>query len=362
MAPPPPSFNRPVHSAVPLDCSFITCGTTACSPIAVTARCAPGDPSQAFVDENEGSIDATIVDLVLIVLLGVFSVAALWRFLIRSNSGQRRCLNVHTLFHFAHVVFCAVRMIMDTLLIAALILLRKEITGGTNAGAQTFNSMIVAYKAFFLLSTIAQNTMWLLLMSHWYSVSFPLKAHLTRFHRAVCAFNVLFAVALVITAILDTSLTYWLFDCVFLAQNLIMCINSVVLILFTAFVGINVSSKLKGLTTATAALQVEGMFVFSCAVQLARAVVYFVITSGAFPAICRIGGKGSFVSRFWMEILSKTLPLVPSFLFLCLMWRSAVADLRTDSEAIEDDVVQTEPEEQAAVEQAVSMQLPTLRA
>ena len=54
----------------------------------------------------------------------------------------------------------------------------------------------------------------------------------------------------------------------------------------------------------------------------------FLQTFRTFPAFCSIGG-------FWLGAMLTWIPLTTSFLFLAVMWRSGVAEMRSADPALE---------------------------
>ena len=70
------------------------------------------------------------------------------------------------------------------------------------------------------------------------------------------------------------------------------------------------------------------MFLYCCAAFAVRGAGFYFATFRPLPVFCSIGG-------FWLVAMLTWIPLTTSFLFLAVMWRSGVAELRSDDPAME---------------------------
>ena len=112
-----------------------------------------------------------------------------------------------------------------------------------------------------------------------------------------------------------------------------MFINSVVMIPFTGFVGWRVCLLLKhmkdgGQASVSSMVTIGGIFVYCCAAFAVRGAGFYVQTFKPLPAFCSMGG-------FWVAAMCTWIPLTTSFLFLAVMWRSGVAEMRSADPALE---------------------------
>ena len=113
----------------------------------------------------------------------------------------------------------------------------------------------------------------------------------------------------------------------------IMCINSGVMYLFTSFVTERVSLQLKrmeeeGQVSLLSIRTTEYIFLYCCAAFAVRGAGFYVITFRPLPAFCSMGG-------FWLTAMCTWIPLTTSFLFLAVMWKSGVSELRLADAALE---------------------------
>ena len=116
-------------------------------------------------------------------------------------------------------------------------------------------------------------------------------------------------------------------------ENFILFINSVVTILFTGFVGWRVCLRLQhmkdgGQASVSSMVLIGGIFVYCCAAFAVRGAGFYVDTFKPLPAFCSMGG-------FWLAAMCTWIPLTTSFLFLAVMWRSGVAELRSEDPTLE---------------------------
>ena len=111
-------------------------------------------------------------------------------------------------------------------------------------------------------------------------------------------------------------------------MGFILILHSVVMTLFTGFVGWRVSLRLKhmrdnGEASGLSTRAIEVMFAYCCAAFAVRAAGYYIFTFRPVPAFCSTSG-------FWIVAMQFWIPLTTSFLFLAVMWRSGVAELRSE--------------------------------
>ena len=188
------------------------------------------------------------------------------------------------------------------------------------------------------LMFVAGTFMWLSLMCFWYQVTMPPKGHLKAFQVSAIAFFVVFTVALVVNSvrrgIARSDGNSGLFSCTEMNENFILFINSVVMIPFTGFVGWRVCLRLKHMkdgcqVSVSSMVMIGGIFVYCCAAFAVRGAGFYVNTFEPLPAFCSMSG-------FWQIAMQSWIPLTTSFLFLAVMWKSGVAELRSEDPVLED--------------------------
>ena len=101
---------------------------------------------------------------------------------------------------------------------------------------------------------------------------------------------------------------------------------------FTGLVGWRVCLRLKHMTdggqaSVSSTVTIGGIFVYCCAAFAVRGAGFYVMTFVPLPAYCSIGG-------FWLISMLTWIPLTTSFLFLAVMWRSGVAELRSEDSTL----------------------------
>ena len=112
------------------------------------------------------------------------------------------------------------------------------------------------------------------------------------------------------------------------AQNdeISSCSSTALRCIFTSFVAASVvAAKRMGTGQVSDVLRItEYIFLYCCAAFAVRGAGFYVNTFLPLPAFCSLGG-------FWLAAMQTWIPLTTSFLFLAVMWRSGVAELRSFS-------------------------------
>ena len=266
------------------------------------------------------------VDLALSCILLVFSMMAFRRFL--SKPGASLCRwTAHQTFHLSHVVFCVLRIIVDAFFIAE---------DDTNNLSQEILYATIG-DVFQNLMFVAGTFMWLSLMCFWYQVTMPPNDLLKAFQVLSIAVFVVFTLALVVNSvrfgIAESEGDLGLLSCTGMNSGVIMCINSGVMYLFTSFVTERVSLQLKrmeeeGQVSLLSIRTTEYIFLYCCVAFAVRGAGFYIWTFRPLPAYCSIGG-------YWLVAMCTWIPLTTSFLFLAVMWRSGVAEMRSADPALE---------------------------
>ena len=276
--------------------------------------CPGADASKRYFQESSNSL---AVDLALSCILLVFSAMAFRRFLSKPGSSLCRW-TPHQTFHLSHIVFCVLRIANDAFFVAF------------NASPSNLFDATGAFVCENLM-TVAGTFMWLSLMCFWYQVTMPPKAHLKAFQVSAGAFFVVFTLAAVVVSVLQgigqSREDQAFFNCAAMIENFILFLNSIVMYIVTSFVGERVSWRLRhmednGEASVSSLRITECIFLYCCAAFAVRAAGYYVETFAPLPAYCLIGG-------FWKVAMISWIPLTTSFLFLAVMWRSGVTELRS---------------------------------
>ena len=272
---------------------------------------------------NREATYSSAVDLALSCILLVFSAMALRRFLSKPGSSLCRW-TAHQTFHFSHIVFCVLRIITDAMWIAYI----STMSSTYASIAEIFEDCMI----------VAGTFMWLSLMCFWYQVTMPPNDLLKAFQVLSIAVFVVFTVALVVNSVRSgvaaSEGNLGVVSCTQMNGSFILFLNSAAMYLFTSFVAERVSSRLKrmedeGQVSVTSIRITEYIFLYCCAAFAVRGAGFYVQAFQPLPAFCSVGG-------FWQVAMFTWIPLTTSFLFLAVMWRSGVAEMRSEDPVLED--------------------------